>query len=109
MTPTFSPGGYLGPNPPGPGKAFVYPSPARGGTAQVAYGLSGPGEVLIRVWNERADLVDEIRERKAAGGAQVTKLATRAYAPGVYLYRVMVSYDKGTSEAFAVSKFAVLP
>jgi hypothetical protein len=111
LSPTFSstitPGGYQGASPPPHGQAFVYPSPARGASSHVAYGMAKPGKVTIRVWNEGAGLVDEVRETKPAG-SQISELLTGRYAPGVYYYQVKMDYDSGESENSGTLKFTVL-
>jgi hypothetical protein len=107
VSPTVTPGGYQGPNPPESGKAFVYPSPARGATATVAYSMAASGKVKIQVWNENAGLVDEVSETKPAG-SQISTLLTGRYAPGVYFYQVSMDYDSGSSEKTGILKFTVL-
>ena len=99
--------GYAGQNPPSKGQSFAYPSPVRkGGVVNIVYEMRGPGEAIIKVWNENGDLAAATKELKL-GGTQKTQMSVRAFAPGVYLYKVSLSYDSGTKEDLAVQKFAV--
>jgi hypothetical protein len=86
---------------------FIYPSPARGPYATVAYKLKEPGRVRIRVWNAAAEWVAEVNEYKASG-PQTSILTVRDYAPGVYLYRVLIDYNSGGHEQLSTVRFVVL-
>jgi hypothetical protein len=107
ISPTPSPGGYQGTSPPQAGQAFVYPSPARGDFAHVAYAMAAAGKVSIKVWNENAGLVDEVTDQKPAGN-QITRLLTGKYAPGVYFFQVSQQYDSGATAKTEILKFTVL-
>lgn len=101
-----SPAGFLGPNPPAAGGTFVYPSPARGGAVNVVYFMREPGRALIRIWNEAGDLAASVEEPRLAG-PQKTRFATSGYAAGIYLYKVILTYDSGTKEETNTRKFVV--
>ncbi len=105
MTPTPS---YQGPNPPTLGGCFIYPSPARvGGTAHLVYTLAGPASVKMTVWNEAAEEVAEVTDRKGAGH-QSTAFSLAGFAPGVYFYGLTLVDDSGRTRTFAPQKFAVI-
>lgn len=106
-SPTPAPGEYLGPNPPDAGRAFVFPSPARGDRVNVVFNLLEPGQVKLDVWNARGDLVAGLREHKAAG-LQLDQLPISNFAVGIYLYKVKFSYDSGASAETELQKFAVV-
>jgi hypothetical protein len=65
------------------------------------------GRVRIRVWNAGAEWVAEVNEYKSAG-PQTSILTVRDYAPGVYLYRVLLDYDSGVEERLSTVRFVVL-
>lgn len=90
-----------------PGKAFVYPSPARNGRAWLALQMAQPGRAEIRIWNEAMSLVDRL-DVDLPAGAQKAGLDVKAYATGVYFYQVRMRYSGGGSEQTSLLKFTVL-
>jgi hypothetical protein len=106
-TATSTASGFGGANPPGPGKAFAYPSPAKGSVVNVVYNMLESGEAQIRVYNEIGDLAAEQKEQKLSG-PQKTQISVRNFAPGVYLYKVVLAYASGKNENLNVQKFVVL-
>ena len=86
---------------------YIYPSPVKGPRATIAYQMKGPGRVRIRVWNAGAEWVAEVDECKPAG-SQTSVLTVGDYAPGVYLYRVLLDYDSGAKERLSTVRFVVL-
>ncbi len=96
-----------GSNAPGPGEAFVYPSPARGAQASLCYDMAAPGRMDLKIRNEAGELADEVQDRKPAG-VQVTPFSVASFATGVYFYQVTLAYDSAPSVKLAVKKFAVL-
>jgi hypothetical protein len=91
---------------PGPGQSYLYPAPATGDKAAIAYYMSKQGRVFITVWSAAAERVAEFNETKQAG-PQISNLNIRSYAMGVYLYRVRMEYDRGGSEKLKVKRFVV--
>jgi hypothetical protein len=86
---------------------YLFPSPARGTTAHVAYCLDGTGIVNIRIYNEIGDLVEALEESKPAG-AQGSSFNVGRLAPGVYFYILKLSYDAGYTTTYAKRKFVVI-
>lgn len=103
---TAKPAGFIGPNPPTAGATFAYPSPARGGALNVVYFMQEPGRALIRIWNEAGDLASSVEEPRLAG-PQKTRFLTADYAAGIYLYKVVLTYDSGKTEETKTRKFVV--
>src|ERR1039458_2072785 len=90
MTPVGTPtSSYEGFNPPASGDFFIYPSPARGSQATVAYNMAGSGQVELRVWNEKAELVTQVTDQKPAG-VQATPFSISGFASGVYFYSLVI-------------------
>jgi hypothetical protein len=99
--------GYLGLNPPSKGKTFAFPSPAKGDSLNVAYNMSGgAGKVAIRIWNENGDLVAKVEENKPAG-PQKSWIPIRDFSSGIYIYKVVMTYDSGSVEKLDAQKFGV--
>jgi hypothetical protein len=98
---------YSGANAPNPGKTFAFPSPARGGVINMVYNMQGPGHVKVRIYNDHGDLAASLEEDKPEG-PQSSQFQIGAFAPGVYLYKVVVQYASGASESLAVQKFGVI-
>lgn len=98
--------GYIGANPPSQGKAFAYPSPAKGAVINIVYSMLAPGEANIRVYNDNGDLVAAVKEQKSAG-SQKTQIPISGFAPGIYLYKVVLTYDSGKVDNLSVQKFGV--
>ncbi|HEY5038495.1 MAG TPA: SBBP repeat-containing protein, partial [bacterium] len=105
VTATYTPG-YLGPNPPTPGTSFVYPSPATGGTVNIAYDMQESGTAQVSVWNASAELVTDVNQTQWVG-PQKTTLNTQGWARGVYFYRVILHYNSGKLEKLPPDKFYV--
>lgn len=62
----------------------------------------------VSVYHEGGDLVAKFEESLGAG-SQKLPLDLQNFAPGVYLYRVLLRYDGGEETAQGWKKFAVLP
>ena len=101
-----TPSGYTGSNPPAKGQTFAYPSPARKGFVNIVYKMASVGRAVIKIWNENGDLVATQADNKLAD-IQKTQIPVATFAPGVYLYRVFITYDSGATENLDVQKFAV--
>jgi hypothetical protein len=87
--------------------SYLFPSPARGGSAQVAYTMQGPGRVKILVFNEAGRLVDKVEDEKPAG-AQTSLLSCGLWAPGVYFYLCTLSPEGGAEAPLPMVKFSVV-
>jgi hypothetical protein len=94
-------------NPPAPGLDFIYPSPARGDHANLAYVMAEAGMMRLKVWNQNGEVSSEINDHKPAG-VQATPFSLSGFAPGVYFYRVTLEYDSGKTEQLKPGKFAVI-
>lgn len=107
-TPTSTPTApYPGSNPPGNGGVFLYPSPARGSQATVAYNMAAPGQVDLRVWDEKAELVTHVTDSKPAG-VQTTPFSIAGFGSGVYFYSLTLTYDSGSTQKLGPQKFVIL-
>jgi streptogramin lyase len=99
---------YPGSNPPASGECFVYPSPAKGDHATVSYDMAEPGQVTLRVWNEKAELVDTVTDSKSSSGVQTTPFTVAGYSTGVYFYSLVLNYGSGNSHKIGPQKFVVI-
>jgi hypothetical protein len=99
--------GYVGANAPGAAEAILFPSPAKGGTVTVVYGMYAAGLADVLIWNDRGDLVAKV-ETQQLSGAQKTVVPVGSFAPGVYLYRVDLKYGSGGEVRSDLKKFTVI-
>jgi hypothetical protein len=76
--------------------SIVYPSPARGDKAFIAFYLETAAVVKVRVYNQQGLLLYTTEEYKDAGPAQCA-VSTGKLAPGVYYYTVEVNVPGGRS------------
>jgi hypothetical protein len=107
FTPTSTPSpSYLGPNAPGPGTSFVYPSPSTTGTVNFAFGMAEGGTAQVLVWNTSAELVADTSQTLWAGPQKIT-LSTQGWARGAYFYRVVLHYNSGTTDRLPPDKFLI--
>lgn len=97
---------YSGPNPPVMGQAFAYPSPAKGSEVHIVYNMAEAGKADVRVWNDGGDLVARVEE-EVPSGPQKTKVSISSFAPGIYLYKVIMTYSGDKVEKLETRKFAV--
>lgn len=104
--PTATPS-YQGANPPAPGDFFIYPSPARGSQATVSYNMAQSGQVDLRIWNEKAELVAHVTDSKSAG-VQITPFSIAGFGTGVYFYSMTLTYDSGQVKKMGPKKFVIL-
>ena len=89
------------------GAAFAFPSPARGDFINIAYFMDEAGASDVRVYNEAGDLAARTEESKLSG-PQRTRISIKTFAPGVYIYKVVLTYQSGKVEALEAQKFAVI-
>ncbi len=107
-TPTFTPTPTPTSTPPASvGQFFLYPSPATGTTATAAYYMAQPGQMELRVWNEKAEIVTRVTDSKPAG-SQVTPFSIAGFGSGIYFYSLTLTYSSGAVEKFGPKKFAIL-
>jgi hypothetical protein len=69
--------------------------------------MRSAGTVRLRIYNEKAELANEVVEVKPAG-AQTTQFSVAGFGSGVYLYVLVLDYDDGTHEGFPPRNFAIL-
>jgi len=74
--------------------SIVYPSPARGDKAFIAFYLDSAAIVKVRIYNQQGLLLDTVEEYKDAGPAQCP-VSTGRLAPGIYYYTVEVNVPGG--------------
>ena len=90
----------------GNGRTYAFPSPAKGNLVNIAYQMAETGKARIRVYNDNGDLAASVEEAKAPG-PQRSQISIKDFAPGVYIYKTVLSYNSGREEALDVQKFAV--
>jgi len=95
------------PTPSASGDFFIYPSPARGNQAAVSYNMAQSGQVDLRIWNEKAEIVTHVTDSKPAG-VQVTPFSIVGFGTGVYFYSLTITYVTGQIEKMGPKKFAIL-
>jgi len=95
------------PNPASLGECFIYPSPAKGDHATISYNMKETGQITLKIWNEKAELVDTVTDHKSAG-VQTTSFSIPGFATGVYFYSVILNYDSGKFEKLGPKKFVVI-
>lgn len=84
----------------------IFPSPANGQSAKIAYCMETSGTAVIRVYNAIGDIAAKVEEPKGAG-SQTSPLNTGRLAPGVYFFMVEKRYTGGAVSHGAAKKFAV--
>jgi hypothetical protein len=89
------------------GSSFAFPSPARGDFITIAYFMNEAGAADIRVYNEAGDLAARAEESKLSG-PQRTPISVKTFAPGVYIFKVVLNYASGKAESLEAQKFAVI-
>jgi hypothetical protein len=99
--------GYLGPNPPQAGKTFAYPSPDRGNEVTIVFHMTGTGNAAIRIWNANGELAASVQSEVGSGPQKIV-IPIANFAPGIYLYKVVLTYDAGTTQSLDVQKFGVI-
>lgn len=90
-----------------PGDSYIYPSPARGDNATLAFWLREAGDVSIRVYNQTGRPAAIITESLPAGW-RFYALDIGKFAPGSYLYVISVRYVSGATETRPPHRFAIL-
>jgi hypothetical protein len=93
--------------PPAPAdQPYVYPNPTSGGAVKFVYRMAESGKADIKVWNAWGNLAATINDSKPAGQASST-LDTSSFAPGHYLYRIVLNYDSGHKDEYPTQVLAV--
>jgi hypothetical protein len=105
-TPSATPAAPVAALLPGLADSFIYPSPARGDTAAIAYLLERPAQAQVRVYNRSGDLAAELEESKGAG-VQESRLDLSRFSPGVYYYLLTIRDAAGRTVHGPV-KFVIL-
>ncbi|HTC20623.1 MAG TPA: hypothetical protein VK859_07245, partial [bacterium] len=82
-------------------------SPARGSQAALSYNMAGAGNVDLKIWNEKAELVARVTDQKP-GGVQVTSFSIAGFASGVYFYALTIQYNSGLVQKIGPQKFVIL-
>jgi hypothetical protein len=98
---------YSGSRPPSAGECFIYPSPVRGGKASVCCRMAEAGEMNLKIWNEAAELITEVKHQLPAG-VRTTQFNLSGLSSGIYFYAVTLKYDSGKVETIKPQKFAVI-
>lgn len=109
-SPTQSPQTSAAPATPIPdpgGGAYVYPDPVLGADAQLAFNLDGPGTAKVRVFTAAGTAAAVVSDSFSSGGTATLTLPTAGFAPGIYLYRLDLSYDDGRRTRLPTGKFIV--
>jgi len=106
--PSSAPITYPGNNPPDSGQYFIYPSPAKGSQATVSYNMVSSGSIELKIWNEKAELVDEVTDQKTTTGVQITPFNIVGFASGVYFYTLTIHYTSGQTQTLSPQKFVIL-
>ncbi len=91
---------------PAPGTCFVYPSPATGAVAWAVYNMPQNGIATVYIYNEAGDLSEMVTDIQPAGLAQ-TFLDLTYYHRGIYMCRVVLSFDSGGTQTLTTFKFMV--
>lgn len=86
---------------------YVYPSPAYGNTAWAVYNMPASGNVQILIYNEAADLVAQVLDSKNPG-VQQTPLDLFYYRSGVYICKIIFTFDSGVKQSLKYFKFVVI-
>jgi hypothetical protein len=90
---------------PGNGRTWPYPVPARG-VVYFGVELGADASVRAEVLNARGRLVTVLSGTLSAGSGRLT-LNLRGFAPGVYYYKLKISYADGRVENLPVRSFVV--
>jgi hypothetical protein len=94
---------------PNPGEAYVFPSPSTPThCAKIVYFMRDAGKAEVRVYHEDGTLAAHFVNRHEAG-LQVIPLWSCGFAPGMYLYRVTLTYGSGLVEKLKSGWFVVSP
>ena len=87
--------------------SFVFPDPAKGDTACLAFSLPEAGDVTLSIFNGVGNPVAQLKEQREAG-LQGWNFHIGTYAPGVYYYQIKLKADTGADFKFAIGKFRVI-
>lgn len=90
-----------------PFEPYIFPSPTRGNTANLAYYMQGPGLVDFRIYNEIGELVKYLLDESKPAGVQGSSINVGKMASGVYYCLLNINYDDGTKKHYKL-KFVVI-
>jgi hypothetical protein len=87
--------------------SFVFPDPARGDTACLAFSLPESGTVTLGIFNSVGNPAAQLKEWREPG-LQGWTFHIGSYAPGVYYYQLKLKSDSGSDFKFSIGKFRVI-
>lgn len=89
------------------GESYIYPSPARGAAATLAFWMSRGGDISLKVYNQTGRLASTTTASKP-GGWQQSQVEVGGFASGAYYYVLTLHYADGATEVQPPRKFLVL-
>ena len=92
--------------PPPTTQPYVYPNPTSGGNVKFVYQMAESGKASIKVWNAWGNLAATINESKPPGLAS-SSLDVSSFAPGHYLYRIILNYNSGHRDEYPTQILAI--
>lgn len=69
-------------------RAYVYPNPARGGSARVRFTLGRPAQISLKIFNIAGDMVREVSQSGLAGTENEVVWNLEGLSYGIYLLRL---------------------
>jgi hypothetical protein len=94
---------------PADGTTYSYPLPVKNQSyVNLVYTMASSGTVQATIYNEAGDPVVTFSEPKAAG-LQTSSVYLCCLSPGLYLYRLTLQYDSGSTEKLTIGKILVQP
>jgi hypothetical protein len=92
---------------PGPGSTYSFPLPVKNQSyVNIVYNMADSGTVQAVFFNEAGDEVIQFSETKIAG-LQSSSVFLCCLSPGLYFYKVTLTYNSGTQEKLSVGKILV--
>jgi hypothetical protein len=89
------------------GSSSIYPSPATGSTAHVAFEMLQAGQAHIVIYDSGGNVASTVTENLPAGAASVS-VDISALLQGVYFYRIDLTFSDGTQQRPTGGRFAVI-
>ena len=72
---------------------------------QIVFVLQKPGDAVLDIFNERADLAAMVSDPGLPAGLHSSRVDLAGLAPGVYFYKVTLKYSDGSVERLKAGKF----
>jgi hypothetical protein len=88
-------------------QVLAYPAPAIGPDLWFAFAPTGPAQVKIEIFNVAGEICLTLRDECPAAGPWRTHWDIRTVAPGVYFYRLTLTYPTQT-HAFTLKKLIII-